>query len=286
MKVARGIVVRMPQTWTGFAVGVIVGGLGVGWMCVAMCRLSTAHAGRAPAGLTAAEEGTLRAALADGQQTRQTAVAYFESMEGADRSAGAPGQIASAHRDEIDGVVADSIREHLVEALGAERAGQVESRVGSLAALERYGAGGQRSLVSASAASRARFPTAAAASPPGGAPRPAPPRRAGPRAGGGRRRPAAGWDRSWARSRWRRSGCDRRPARAVRDRLDLDLVLARARRRAVRQQVDSACDDASMRAPTSSKPFWMSPRFCDAKVPERPMRDSWPRSTSCPTPMT
>lgn len=87
------------------------------------------------AGLTAAEEGTLRAALADGRQARQTAVAYFESMEGADPTAGAPGQIASAHRDEIDGVVTDSIRERLVEALGAERAHQVERRVGSLAAL-------------------------------------------------------------------------------------------------------------------------------------------------------
>jgi hypothetical protein len=129
-----GIVVRMPQTWTGFAVGVVVGGLGVGWMA-SHVSARHAHAGRAPAGLTAVEEGTLRAALADGQQTRQTAVAFFESMEGADRSAGAPGQIASAHRDEIDGVVADSIRERLVEALGAERASQVESRVGSLTAL-------------------------------------------------------------------------------------------------------------------------------------------------------
>jgi len=43
-------------------------------------------------------------------------------------------------------------------------------------------------------------------------------------------------------------------------------------------------DDASMRAPTSSKPFWMSARFCDAKVPERPIFESCPRSTSCPTP--
>jgi hypothetical protein len=77
----------------------------------------------------------LRAALADGRQTRQTAVAFFESMEGADRTLGAPGQIASAHRDEIDGVVDDSIRERLVEALGAERANQVERRVGSFSAL-------------------------------------------------------------------------------------------------------------------------------------------------------
>jgi len=69
----------MPQTWTRFAVGVVVGGLAVGWM--------------------------------------------------------APGRIASAHRDEIDGVVADSIRERLVEALGAERAVEVESRAGSLTAL-------------------------------------------------------------------------------------------------------------------------------------------------------
>jgi len=129
-----GIVVRIPQTWTGFAVGVVVGGLGVGWMA-SHVSAQHAHARPAPAALTAAEESTLRAALADGQQTRQTAVAYFESMEGADRSAGAPGRIASAHRDEIDGVVADSIRERLVEALGAERAVDVESRVGSLSAL-------------------------------------------------------------------------------------------------------------------------------------------------------
>lgn len=126
-----GIVVRTPQTWTGFAVGVFVGGLAVGWMAS-----HTPPAARsAPAGLTDAEEGTLRAALADGRQARRTAVAYFESMEGADPTAGAPGQIASANRDEIDGVVADSIRERLVEALGAERASQVERRVGSLAAL-------------------------------------------------------------------------------------------------------------------------------------------------------
>lgn len=126
-----GIVVRTPQTWTGFAVGVFLGGLAVGWMAA-----HTAPAARHPAaGLTAAEEGTLRAALAEGRQTRQTALAYFESMEGADRSARSPEQIASAARDEIDGVVTDSIREHLVEALGAERASQVERRVGSLAAL-------------------------------------------------------------------------------------------------------------------------------------------------------
>jgi hypothetical protein len=56
-------------------------------------------------------------------------------MEGADPTAGAPGQIAAGHSDEIDGVVTDSIRERLVEALGAERASQVERRVGSLAAL-------------------------------------------------------------------------------------------------------------------------------------------------------
>ena len=133
-----GIVVRTPQTWTGFAVGVFVGGLAVGWMAS-----HPAPTGRnAPTGLTAAEERTLRAALADGRQTRQTALAYFESMEGADRTAGSPGQIASAARDEIDGVVADSIREHLIEALGAERATEVESRVGSLAALA--GATGRR----------------------------------------------------------------------------------------------------------------------------------------------
>jgi hypothetical protein len=125
-----GFVVRIPQTWTGFAVGVVVGGLGVGWMAT-----HAPHPRAALAGLTAAEEGTLRAALADGRQTRQTAVAYFESMEGADRTSGAPGQIASAHRDEIDGVVADSVRERLVEAFGAERASQVEKRVGSLSAL-------------------------------------------------------------------------------------------------------------------------------------------------------
>ena len=114
--------------------GVIVGGLAVGWMAshTPAARRVPVHA---QTGLTAAEEGTLRAALADGRQARQTAVAYFESMEGADQTAEAPGQLASAHRDEIDGVVADSIREHLVEALGAERARQVESRVGSLAAL-------------------------------------------------------------------------------------------------------------------------------------------------------
>jgi hypothetical protein len=128
-----GFVVRMPQTWTGFAVGLVVGGLGVAWMA--------SHAAAARnfpvryAGLTSAEEGTLRAALEDSQQTRRTAVAYFETMDGADRTVAAPGQIASAHRDEIDGVVADSIRERLVEALGAERASQVERRVGSLAAL-------------------------------------------------------------------------------------------------------------------------------------------------------
>jgi hypothetical protein len=96
---------------------------------------SHSPAARGRTELTAAEEGTLRAAVADGQQTRQTAVAYFESMEGADLTVAAPGQIASAHRDEIDRVVADSIRERLVQALGAERARQVESRVGSLSGL-------------------------------------------------------------------------------------------------------------------------------------------------------
>ncbi len=125
-----GVDVRTSQTWMGFAVGVIVGGLGVGWMAT--------HAPAAQAGLTAAEEGTLRAVLADGRQTRQTAVAYFVEMEGADRTASSArgsNEIASAHRDEIDLVVADSIREHLVEALGAARADQLENRVGSLAAL-------------------------------------------------------------------------------------------------------------------------------------------------------
>ncbi len=147
------IVFRTPQTWTGFAVGVIVGGLAVGWLVShapaarnlavhemlsggrSSSTVERARALRARAGLTAAEEGALRAVLADGQQTWQTAVAYFESDEGADRTAGPPGQMASAHRDEIDGVVEDSIRERLVEALGAERASQVESRVGSLSAL-------------------------------------------------------------------------------------------------------------------------------------------------------
>jgi crotonobetainyl-CoA:carnitine CoA-transferase CaiB-like acyl-CoA transferase len=147
------IVVRTPQTWTGFAAGVIVGGLGVAWLAShapaarnlpvremlsphrasSTDRLASALSARA--GLTAAEEGRLRAVLADGQQTWQTAVAYFESDEGADRTASAPGQMASAHREEIDGLVTDSIRERLVEALGVERARQVEKRVGSLAAL-------------------------------------------------------------------------------------------------------------------------------------------------------
>jgi len=137
------IVVRTPQTWTGFAAGVIVGGLGVAWLAShapaarnlpvremlsphrasSTDRLASALSARA--GLTAAEEGRLRAVLADGQQTWQTAVAYFESDEGADRTASAPGQMASAHREEIDGLVTDSIRERLVEALGVERARQV-----------------------------------------------------------------------------------------------------------------------------------------------------------------
>ena len=55
-----GIVVRTPQTWTGFAVGVFVGGLAVGWMA----SHPAPSARHAPGGLTAAEEGTLRAALA------------------------------------------------------------------------------------------------------------------------------------------------------------------------------------------------------------------------------
>lgn len=124
-----GFVVRIPPTWTGFAVGVLVGGLGAGWLAAHMPPNARNGA------LTAAEEGTLRAAVADGQQARRTAVAYFESMEGADPTPEAPGRIASDHRDEIDGVVADSIRERLVQALGVERARQVEKRVGSLAAL-------------------------------------------------------------------------------------------------------------------------------------------------------
>ena len=136
-----------PQTLRGFSVGVIVGGL-----CVGMTLLRVSAAGTTPtpvsemlplsghmdaarrvqafreeAGLTAAEGRKLRVVLAEGQQTWETAAAYFASMEGADG--------IRDHRDEIDEVVADSVRARLVETLGPARARRAERRFGSLAAL-------------------------------------------------------------------------------------------------------------------------------------------------------
>jgi hypothetical protein len=136
-----------PQVLKGFSVGVIVGGLCVG-MTLLRVSVTDGHSAslsevlplsgrtdavrrvqafRDEAGLTAAEGRKLRDVLAEGQQTWETAAAYFASMEGADG--------IRDHRDEIDEVVADSVRARLVEALGATRARRAELRFGSLAAL-------------------------------------------------------------------------------------------------------------------------------------------------------
>lgn len=139
-----GMAPRGTQTWMGFAIGVIVGLLGAGSLAAratgapTLPVLGVPSPGEARAGLTAAEQRALRAVLADGEQTWRTAVAYFASMEGADgvaAGARAPGEIASEHSDEIDAVVADSMRARLVQALGPARAGRLERRFGGLTRL-------------------------------------------------------------------------------------------------------------------------------------------------------
>jgi hypothetical protein len=147
-----------PQTWKGFSLGVIVGGL-----CVGMTLLRTpavrnpasssdvhpaearseaarrVRAFREDAGMSTDDERKLRAVLADGQETWKTAAAYFAALEGADgaRRERAPAAAAADHRDEIDEIVAGGIRARLVEAFGAARAGRLERRLGPLADLVR-----------------------------------------------------------------------------------------------------------------------------------------------------
>jgi hypothetical protein len=117
-----------PRPWKGFSMGIALGALCAG---AALLRLSAASSSpaleRPPAGLTAVEERKVQAALADGRQTWQSALAYFASMEEA-------GNGAADHRDEIDTVVAGSIHTRLVEQLGAERAARAERDLGSLVA--------------------------------------------------------------------------------------------------------------------------------------------------------
>jgi len=137
---------RQPHVLKGFSVGIIVGGLCVGMTLLRVSagerpaatyealpssdRIDAARrvqAFREETGLTAAELRKLRALLADGRQTWETAAAYFASMEGADG--------VRDHRDEIAEVVTGSVRARLVEALGAARARRAERRFGDLAAL-------------------------------------------------------------------------------------------------------------------------------------------------------
>jgi hypothetical protein len=119
-----------PKAWKGFSMGVIVGGLCAG---VTLLRVSASGGGGAPtldalsAGLTAAEERKVEAVLADGRRTWETAVAYFASTDD-----GGEGAAAADHRDEIEEVVAGSIRARLVEELGPSRARLAERELGSL----------------------------------------------------------------------------------------------------------------------------------------------------------
>jgi hypothetical protein len=112
--------------------GVVVGGL-----CVGATLLRVAASGGAPpafgavsATLTPAEERKVEAVLADGRRTWETAVAYFASMDD-----GGEGAAAADHRDEIEEVVAGSIRARLVEELGPARARLAERQLGSLVAV-------------------------------------------------------------------------------------------------------------------------------------------------------
>jgi hypothetical protein len=84
-----------------------------------------AHAGRERIRFSPDEERRIAAVIADAQQTRAAAVAYFDAQDG-----------AAAHAAEIDELVAASVRARLVELLGAERGAIAARRSGVVAAAE------------------------------------------------------------------------------------------------------------------------------------------------------